>query len=83
MMKVSDFVFNFLKSKGINTVFYLPGGGCMHLVDSLVSNAEVNGVSLLHEQAVAIACEAYANTAEKPGVALIRFITLMNKLKMC
>ena len=70
-MKVSDYVFSFLRDKEIDTVFYLPGGGCMHLLDSLGRNAEVRGVSLLHEQAVAVAAESYANTTGKPGCALV------------
>jgi len=70
-MKLSDYVFEFLASKGVNTVFYLPGGGCMHLVNSMGNSNAVNPVSLLHEQAVAVACEAYANTSGTPGVALV------------
>jgi len=42
----------------------------MHLVDSLGVSG-LNAVSLLHEQAVAIACEAYANTTGTPGAALV------------
>ncbi|NCX96930.1 MAG: hypothetical protein EBX41_11110 [Chitinophagia bacterium] len=34
-MKVSDLVFDFISSKGIDTVFTVSGGGCMHLIDSL------------------------------------------------
>ena len=70
-MKLSDYVFKYLTEKGISTVFYLPGGGCMHLLDSLGSNSSINAVSLLHEQAVAVACEAYANTTGTPGAALV------------
>ena len=69
-MKLSDYVFTFLRNHGIDAVFFLPGGGCMHLVDSLGSSG-INAVSLLHEQAVSIACESYANTAEKPCAALV------------
>jgi acetolactate synthase-1/2/3 large subunit len=69
-MKLSDYVFDFFNKKGVNTVFFLPGGGCMHLVDSLGISG-LNAVSLLHEQAVAVACEAYANTTGTPGVALV------------
>ena len=69
-MKLSDYVIDFLSKKGINTVFFLPGGGCMHLLDSLGVSG-LNAVSLLHEQAVAVACEAYANTAGTPGAALV------------
>ena len=70
-MKLSDYVFKFLNERGINTVFYLPGGGCMHLLDSLGVNKGINAVSLLHEQAVAVACESYSNTTGTPGAALV------------
>ncbi len=70
-MKLSDYVFSFLESKGVRTVFYLPGGGCMHLLDSLAASGGIAPVSLLHEQAVAVACEAYANATGGMGVALV------------
>jgi acetolactate synthase-1/2/3 large subunit len=70
-VKVSDYIFNFLMEHGIKTIFYLPGGGCMHLLDSLGTVADIKAVSLLHEQAVAIAAEAYANTLGTPGCALV------------
>ncbi|PIE62662.1 MAG: thiamine pyrophosphate-binding protein [Desulfobacter postgatei] len=71
-MKVSDYLFSFLAERGIRTVFYLPGGGCMHLVDSLGRHGNnINSVSLLHEQAVSIAAESYANTSGNPGCALV------------
>lgn len=69
-MKVSDYIISYLENKGVDTMFYLPGGGCMHLLDSMASSRAIQSVSLLHEQAVAIACEAYSNTAGKMGVAL-------------
>ena len=69
-MKLSDYVFDFLTENGISTVFFMPGGGCMHLLDSLGAT-NINAISLLHEQAVAVACESYANTAGRPGVALV------------
>ena len=47
-MKLSDYVFQFLRERGVDTVFYLPGGGCMHLLDSL-GKADIHSVSLLHE----------------------------------
>jgi acetolactate synthase-1/2/3 large subunit len=34
-MKLSDYIFFYLKSKKIDTVFTVSGGGCMHLIDSL------------------------------------------------
>lgn len=70
-MKLSDYVMRFLAEKGISTLFYLPGGGCMHLVNSLAEIEEIKGVSLLHEQAAAIAAESYAFAGEKPGALLV------------
>ena len=35
MRKLSDYVFDFLKEKGVKYVFMLPGGGAMHLDDSV------------------------------------------------
>jgi acetolactate synthase-1/2/3 large subunit len=73
-MKLSDYIFNFLRERGIDTVFYLPGGGCMHLLDSLGTcndRGEIHAISMLHEQSVAIAAESYANTSGKPGCALV------------
>jgi acetolactate synthase-1/2/3 large subunit len=43
----------------------------MHLLDSLGASGEIAGISLLHEQSVAIAAESYANTTDKPGCALV------------
>ena len=35
LIKVSDYVFKYLETIGVNTTFTLTGGGIMHLVDSL------------------------------------------------
>lgn len=73
-MKLSDYVFEFLRERGVVTVFFLPGGGCMHLLDSLGKyndDGKMNAVSMLHEQAIAIAAESYTNTSGKPGCALV------------
>ncbi len=69
-MKVSDYILDFLYNKHVENVFFLPGGGCMHLLDSL-AKSKMKAASLLHEQSVAIACEAYANTKAEMGVALV------------
>lgn len=70
-MKLSDYVMDFLAQKGIKHMFFLPGGGCMHLTDSLGRSEHIQGISLLHEQAVAIATEIYASTSEDVGAALV------------
>ena len=35
MIKLSDYVMNFLVSKGVSKVFMITGGGAMHLNDSI------------------------------------------------
>jgi acetolactate synthase-1/2/3 large subunit len=62
---------DFLAARGVRHVFMLPGGGCMHLVDSLGRNRSLEHVSCLHEQAAAIAAEAYAQYTNSVGVALV------------
>lgn len=69
MIKVSDYIFQFMKEKGIRHVFMLPGGGAMHLVDSL-GKSGIEYICCLHEQAAAIAAEAYGQHTNDIGVVL-------------
>lgn len=70
MIKLSDFVFKFLEEKEIKHAFMLPGGGAMHLVDSL-GKSEIEYFCFLHEQGASIAAEAYAQHTNTPGVVLV------------
>jgi acetolactate synthase-1/2/3 large subunit len=70
-MKVSDLVFDFISSKGIDTVFTVSGGGCMHLIDSLGKNKNLKYVCNHHEQACALAAEGYARVSNVPGCILV------------
>ena len=72
MEKVSDYVFRTLvEVAAVKHVFMLPGGGCMHLVDSLGRTPGLGFTCCLHEQAAAIAAEAYAQYTGGLGVALV------------
>lgn len=71
MIKLSDYVFKFLADAGVKDVFLLPGGGCMHLVDSLGQRGDIKYICCLHEQAAAIAAEAYGQYTNHLGVALV------------
>ena len=71
MIKLSDYVMNFLVARGVRHVFMLPGGGAMHLDDSLGRCAALEYTCFLHEQALAIAAEAYAQYTNFPGVGLV------------
>jgi acetolactate synthase-1/2/3 large subunit len=70
-MKLSDYVIQFVIDLGVKHVFFLPGGGAMHLNDSLGKRRdEIEGVCNLHEQASAIAAETYAKATGHIGVGL-------------
>ena len=71
LMKLSDYVMEFLAQKEVKMIFMLPGGGCMHLVDSLGRNKALDYVACLHEQAAAIAAESYAQYTNELGAVLV------------
>jgi acetolactate synthase-1/2/3 large subunit len=70
-MKVAEYIFEFVHSKGVQHVFMLPGGGAMHLVDALGRNRDLKILSMLHEQACAIAAETYSRITNNWAVALV------------
>ncbi len=70
MIKLSDYVFRFLEGKGVKHAFMLPGGGAMHLVDS-IGKSNIDYTCFLHEQAAAIAAEAYGQHTNTPGLVLV------------
>lgn len=71
MKKLSDFVVECIVNAGVKDIFLLPGGGCMHLIDSVGRNRNINYIVNLHEQACAIAAEAYGQYTNNLGVALV------------
>ena len=70
-MKLSDYVWDYISKLGIRHIFMFPGGGAMHLVDSLGKNENLEYVTLLHEQACAMAAETYARIDYNMGVILV------------
>ena len=71
MIKLSDYVMKYVAGLGVKNVFMLPGGGCMHLVDSLGKCKDLNLVVNLHEQASAIGADAYSQYTGNIGVVLV------------
>ncbi len=71
MIKLSDYVIRFIAAQGVKHVFLVPGGGSMHLNESLARCGEIEFVCNLHEQASAIAAEAYSKATNHLGVALV------------
>lgn len=56
---------------GVRHVFVLPGGGCMYLVDALYRNKNLTPITLIHEQSLGIAAEAYAQYENNLSVVLV------------
>ncbi|MBO5622920.1 MAG: thiamine pyrophosphate-binding protein, partial [Butyrivibrio sp.] len=59
-IRLADYVANFLVENGVTDVFSVVGGGAMHLNDALGHNDGLKVTYNHHEQACAIAAEAYA-----------------------
>lgn len=69
--RVSDYIANFLAGKGINQVFTVVGGGAMHLNDSFGHHPQMHCLYNHHEQASAMAAEAYARVTGKPAIVCV------------
>jgi acetolactate synthase-1/2/3 large subunit len=70
-VRLADYVLAFVANQGVKHVFLVPGGGAMHLNDALAQNSSLEFVPNHHEQASAIAAEAYARVSERLGVAMV------------
>jgi acetolactate synthase-1/2/3 large subunit len=68
MIKLSDYVVETLAGWGVRHVFLVTGGGAMHLNDSFGKAEGIRYICTHHEQAAAMAAEAYARVADSPGV---------------
>ena len=68
-MSTADAIFDILR-RYTDTVFFVPGGGAAHLVDSL-GRSKLRRVSALHEQGAAFMACGYAMATGKLGVCLV------------
>ena len=71
MIKVSDYIIKCLENTGARHMFMLPGGGAMHLNDSLGHSNKIQYICCLHGQACAIAAEAYARVTNNIGLLMV------------
>ena len=69
-MKLSDYVAAFLARQGITHVFAISGGACLHLIDSIAKTDGIEYICPHHEQAGAMAADAYARTTGRLGAAI-------------
>ena len=69
-MKLSDYVAQFLANQGIRHAFVVIGGASLHLIDSIARNGGINYICPQHEQAGAMAADAYSRATGNLGVAI-------------
>lgn len=70
-MKVSDYIAQLIADFGITDVFTIVGGGAMHLNDSFGHHKSLKCHYNHHEQACAIAAEAYARIDNKMALLCV------------
>ena len=71
MIKISDYISRFLVDQGIRHLFLIPGGGMMHMLDSVARQKELDLVFNLNEQASGICAESYGQFTNRLGACLL------------
>jgi|TARA_B110000259_G_scaffold2368_1_gene2810 acetolactate synthase-1/2/3 large subunit len=71
MIRLADYVINFLEEKKIETVFTVSGGGSIFLCDALYKAKKLKYISCHHEQAAAYAAEGYARQKNSIGCSIV------------
>lgn len=69
-MKLSDYVVSFLAQRGIKHAFVISGGASIHLLHSLASQKDIEPICPHHEQAGAMAADAYSRVTGGLGCAI-------------
>lgn len=70
-IRVADYITKKLYENGGETVFLVTGGMIMHLTDALYQHDKQSYICCHHEQAAAMAAEAYGRMTGKLGVAYV------------
>lgn len=69
-MKLSDYLASFLAKNSITHVFQIIGGASLHMVQSIGTTKDIDYICVQHEQAGAMAAEAYARITKNVGAAM-------------
>ena len=70
-MNVSEYIFDFLAKKSIDTTFMVTGGQAMFLNDAMGKNKNYNIICTHHEQSAAMSADAYGRIKNKPAIVLV------------
>ncbi|HSX37759.1 MAG TPA: thiamine pyrophosphate-binding protein [Chlamydiales bacterium] len=69
-MKLSDYVIDFLASRGVKHNFLVTGGAVVHLVDSTHKHPDMRYICVQHEESAAVAADGYFRASGIVGVAM-------------
>lgn len=69
-MKLSDYLVKYLIDHNITDVFLINGGALSHIVDSIGANKSIKYYCFQHEQAAAMAADAYYRSSGKMAAVL-------------
>lgn len=70
-MTVSEYIFDFLAQKGLDTIFMVSGSSAMWLTDALYRNQELHAVCCHHEQAAVMSADINGRVNCNLGAALV------------
>jgi len=70
-MKLSDYVIEYLYSRGTKHVFGMSGGAAVHLFDSASKHKGVDSIFFAHEQSAAMAADAYYRVSGRMGACVV------------
>lgn len=71
MIRVADYIMGRIYDEGVRHLFYVPGGQCVYLTDALRRKEGLEGISVHHEQAAAMAALTYSLYNENIGACLV------------
>ncbi|MEQ9111062.1 MAG: thiamine pyrophosphate-binding protein [Rhodospirillaceae bacterium] len=70
MIKVSDYIAEFVAKLGIKHVFAITGGASIHMIHSIAERDDIDFICPHHEQAGAMAADVYSRVSGNIGCAL-------------
>lgn len=71
MMRVTDYIADYIHKLGIKDIFMISGGGMMFLSDGIALHPKLRAVCTHHEQAAAMAAVSYSKYNGNIGVAYL------------
>ncbi len=71
MIRVADYIAQFLVDKSVEDIFVLTGNGAMYLNDGIVSQSKLNFICARHETAATLMAESYARFKQSLGAVCV------------